>query len=518
MLCTWTAPLHPLVNFVARIRASVHTKLLSGFLIGALLLLGMAVLSLVVINRMGQQIEELERLQDNMDHVRRMEYLITAQSHFRAMALLTNQGFYNDNIALAKMEFLEHLNEVEDTSSPEKAEFFSQVREANNRFATSSARVLELYESGEIDEALDRHINEEHEVSHEIEDAMRTLQAEASSQMDSARAQFESDRGLITALVWTFSGVSLVTALFLGFATSWAFVRPVQAIDSALERIARGDFTQRVAVPNQDEFGALGNNVNRMSEQLASLYRELESLNTTLEQRLTELQETHRQLQEYAAQAEELAAVQERNRLARELHDSVTQTIFSMTLTAEAARILLERDPSQAASHLALLQELAQSALSEMRALIQQLRPSPVAEGGLTGAVHKHLAALERREGLKVAFQIEGEAQLPRDQEEGLFRIVQEALNNVVKHAHTDQATVRLRLKEEQVSLLIEDKGSGFDASGSAPARGSFGLTSMRERVEMLGGTLEVKSSPGKGTQVLVEVPQTKGGKSNGQN
>jgi signal transduction histidine kinase len=153
-----------------------------------------------------------------------------------------------------------------------------------------------------------------------------------------------------------------------------------------------------------------------------------------------------------------------------------------------------------------------------MRALIQQLRPSPVEEGGLASALHKHLTALERREGLKVGLQVEGEGQLPREQEEGLFRIVQEALNNVVKHAQTDKAAVRLQLEDGRVSLLIEDQGAGFDPSVSGSARGGFGLTSMRERIEMLGGALEVKSSPRKGTQVLVQVPQTKGGKSNGQN
>jgi signal transduction histidine kinase len=107
---------------------------------------------------------------------------------------------------------------------------------------------------------------------------------------------------------------------------------------------------------------------------------------------------------------------------------------------------------------------------------------------------------------------------LPRDQEEGLFRIVQEALNNVVKHARTDQAAVRLQMENGQVSLLIQDQGTGFDPSVRGPAREGFGLTSMRERVEMLGGTLEVKSSPREGTQLLVQVPQSQGGKSNGQN
>jgi signal transduction histidine kinase len=107
---------------------------------------------------------------------------------------------------------------------------------------------------------------------------------------------------------------------------------------------------------------------------------------------------------------------------------------------------------------------------------------------------------------------------LPRDQEEGLFRIVQEALNNVVKHAKTDKAAVRMQVEDGRVSLLIQDYGAGFDASRSGSSRKGFGLTSMRARVEMLGGVLEIKSFPGEGTQVLVEVPQTTRGKSNGQN
>jgi signal transduction histidine kinase len=306
-LPAWARPLHPLVNFVARIRASVHTKLLAGFLIGALLLLGIAVLSLVVINRMGQQVEELARLQENMDHARRMEYLITAQSHFRAMALLTNQSFYNDSIALAKTEFLERLYKVESTSRPERAEFFNQVREANNRFATSSAKVLSLYEAGEVDKALALHIAEEHEVSHEIEDAMRVLQADASSQMDQARAQVESDRGRVAALVWAFSGVSLAVALLLGLVLAWAFVRPVRRISHVVEAIAGGDFTQQVAVPNRDEFGTLSRNVNRMSQQLANLYQELQlelaerkRVEEQLAQHTVTLEATNRELETFS--------------------------------------------------------------------------------------------------------------------------------------------------------------------------------------------------------------------------
>lgn len=228
---------------------------------------------------------------------------------------------------------------------------------------------------------------------------------------------------------------------------------------------------------------------------------------------LAELQTAHRQLQAYAAQAEELAVTKERNHLARELHDSVTQTIFSITLTAKSARILLERNPAQAITQLDHLQELAQSALAEMRALIFQLRPAPIEEGGLVAALRRHAAALNSRDGLTVALQIEGEQRLSSEQETQLFRIVQEALNNVVKHAHTDEVTVRLVLGADQVSLLVEDHGPGFDVALLEPGRKTLGLSSMRERAEMMGGSFDVESRPGEGVRIRVEVPQ----KSEGQ-
>jgi signal transduction histidine kinase len=204
---------------------------------------------------------------------------------------------------------------------------------------------------------------------------------------------------------------------------------------------------------------------------------------------LTELQATHRQLQAYAAQVEELAATKERNHLARELHDSVTQTLFSITLTAKSARILLEQDSARAMVQLDHLQELAQSALAEMRTLISQLRPTPSEAGGLVAALRRHGAALKSQDGLTVALEIEGEPGLPPEQEAQLFRIVQEALNNIVKHAHTDQALVKLALTDGQVSLLVEDHGVGFDSAAVQPDRETLGLTSMRERAEMMGGS-----------------------------
>lgn len=222
---------------------------------------------------------------------------------------------------------------------------------------------------------------------------------------------------------------------------------------------------------------------------------------------LAELQTAHRQLQAYAAQAEDLAVAQERNRLARELHDSVTQTIFSLTLTAKAARLLLERDPGRVAGQLDHLQELAQSALAEMRSLIFQLRPTPVEEMGLVPALQHHLTSLRSQYGLNVALHLEGEPGLPREQESRLFRIVQEALNNVVKHAGTDRAVVTLEPVNGRLILEIADQGVGFDPNAPGLGQKTLGLASMRERAEMMGGCLTVTARPGEGVRLRVEIP-----------
>jgi signal transduction histidine kinase len=227
---------------------------------------------------------------------------------------------------------------------------------------------------------------------------------------------------------------------------------------------------------------------------------------------LAELREAHRKLQDYANQIEELAAAEERNRLARELHDSVTQTIFSMTLTAQAARILIERDPARLPAQLDRLQSLAQSALAEMRTLIQQMHPLSIVDQGLALALRRHVAERKEKDGLNVDLQINGEKRLPAAAEESLFRVVQEALNNVIKHAHTDQAFVSVNLEGSPVIVLIEDRGVGFDPARIVPAEkrsetfGHLGLSSMAERIQALGGRLAIESRPGQGTCVRVEI------------
>ncbi len=206
-------------------------------------------------------------------------------------------------------------------------------------------------------------------------------------------------------------------------------------------------------------------------------------------------------------QTREYAVVEERNRLARELHDSVTQSLFSVTLLSEAALNLLDRDLPKARERLERANELAQGALAEMRALIFQLRPLTLQEEGLLSALKKHLSALRSRNGRVVDLQVTGAARrLPAPIEDAAFRIVQEALNNVVKHAGAERAQVQLAFDAECLRVSVVDSGVGFDTQ--APRQtGKLGMTSMQERAEGVGGRLRVASSLGHGTRVTAELP-----------
>jgi signal transduction histidine kinase len=239
----------------------------------------------------------------------------------------------------------------------------------------------------------------------------------------------------------------------------------------------------------------------------AIVVRQAEAARQESQALLDELQAVHRQLQSYTVQVQELAVERERGRLGRDLHDSVTQTLFTMTLTVESTRLLFARDLDRAKQQLGKLQALARSALGEMRALIYQLRPSGVAEHGLVAALRHHLVLLQREQSLSVAFQVSGESPLRPEQAQRLFRIAQEALNNVVKHAETDQAEVTLRFEGGHTLLKVRDQGKGF-VPGAVGTEGThIGLSTMRERAEQLGGSLIVDSRPGGGTCVVVEIP-----------
>ncbi len=206
-------------------------------------------------------------------------------------------------------------------------------------------------------------------------------------------------------------------------------------------------------------------------------------------------------------QAEQAAAIAERSRLARELHDSVTQSLYSVTLYAEAAaRLLRAGQQMGAVEHLAELRDTAQQALREMRLLIFELRPPALEKSGLAAALQVRLDAVETRGGMQADLQVEGEERLPRSVQGELYHLALEALNNALKHARAQHVQVQLRFSDMGTFLEICDDGVGFEPA-IARLGGGFGLPGMKERAQRIGGKLQIESTPGKGTQVSIQVP-----------
>lgn len=199
------------------------------------------------------------------------------------------------------------------------------------------------------------------------------------------------------------------------------------------------------------------------------------------------------------------AGEQERARLARELHDSVAQALYGITLGAKTARATLERDATKTRASLDYTIRLAEGGVSEMKALLFSLRPDALEEGGLIAALTQHAHALEARHGLTVHADLRVEPALTPDAQAAAYRVAQEALHNVVKHARAGTVWLTLTEHDRQVTLTVQDDGRGFDPHGQG--RGTLGQRSMRERAAGAGGTLEVRSAPGDGTTVTLHLP-----------
>ena len=254
--------------------------------------------------------------------------------------------------------------------------------------------------------------------------------------------------------------------------------------------------------------GAIGVYRQRV-RNVESRSRELES---QVQERTAQLQQEigqRLQVEEALRQRErEQAVVAERNRLARELHDSVTQSLYAVTLYADtAARLLSSGQAGVAAENVHKLRRTAKEALAEMRQLIFELRPPVLKDAGLAAALQARLEAVEERSGLRTELHVEGEGRLDPEVEEGLYRIAREALNNVLKHAQAQTITVSLRLGPEAPVLEVADDGVGFDP-GVAQDAGGMGLRSMAERAEAMGARFEIESQAAGGTRVTVRLEE----------
>ncbi|MDY6877480.1 MAG: histidine kinase [Chloroflexota bacterium] len=280
--------------------------------------------------------------------------------------------------------------------------------------------------------------------------------------------------------------------LIFGFITATGITRRLRRLTQASNGLAGGDLSRRVHDSSGDEIGQLARQFNAMAGQLEA--------DTT---QLRELADRNARL---ARQAQRLAALEERHRLSRDLHDGVKQHLFGINLATATALNLLDADPQAARAKMLEVKELGRQAQAEMQALLSELRLPGLDERGLVAALADYLVAYERRESIEVHWQAVDDVSLPLTHEQALFRVAQEALTNVARHAQATWVKVELHATPETVTLEIADDGSGFDPT-AIEAGSTMGLQGMRERLAGLGGTLTVDTVTDGGTRLVARLP-----------
>jgi NarL family two-component system sensor histidine kinase LiaS len=267
--------------------------------------------------------------------------------------------------------------------------------------------------------------------------------------------------------------ISLPVGAVFGWLVSRGLRKRLATLSAVSQAWSKGDFSVNPRDQSGDEIGELTRNLNQMAEQLRTLI--------------------------YARN--ELARVEERNRLARDLHDTVKQQTYAARMQLAAAKNLIASDPPAAAEHIDAALTLNRETQQELKLIIEELRPAALDGKGLVQAIKEYTARWQEHTGIPVETSVSGDRSLPLDIEQALFRVLQESLSNVARHAEADRVEISLAITSDQATLTITDNGQGFDPD--AVAAGSLGLIGMKQRMSEIGGSATIHSTPASGTTVI---------------
>ncbi|PZE21196.1 sensor histidine kinase [Paenibacillus xerothermodurans] len=323
---------------------------------------------------------------------------------------------------------------------------------------------------------------------------------------------FLSSNGYIKAFTTWQEGVRVSLTLIVivafiggvyGLWHSSKMKRRLELLREVMLTLEKGNLSRTVPPIGEDEIGQLGEQLNFITKKW--------------EDQVTSLQRLSSNNAQLAQKAKYSAIVEERQRLARELHDAVSQQLFAISMTATAVGRTLDKDFDKAQRQIQLIEEMASVAQSEMRALLLHLRPVHLEGKRLSEGLVELLQELTAKVPMAIDWELIEDVQLPKGIEDHLFRIVQEAMSNALRHSKATKLEVRLtQPSEDAVRLLIRDNGVGFDLDDKKHA--SYGIVTMRERVNEIGGSINLITAPGKGTRIDIRVPiMAKGGDGDGE-
>lgn len=301
------------------------------------------------------------------------------------------------------------------------------------------------------------------------------------------------------------SVLGFLAALVVAWVTTRHVTGPTEQLTAAAQRMARGDLESPIAIRAQDEVGRLAENLDAMRRQLRDAYQQVSDANGQLELQVAERTARLTDLLGKVISAQE----EERRRLARELHDETAQTIGALSIALDRARHGLGDAAPESVVQLQEAQGIVKQLLEETRRLILDLRPMALEDLGLVPAIRWYAESHLQERGVATTIELDRPAvRLLPHLEVALFRIAQEAINNIARHADARRATIRLDFSESAVRIAVSDDGRGFDVDRAlASAGSSVGLMGLQERARLLGGNIDIRSEAGRGTRLTVVVP-----------
>ncbi|MGH8057100.1 MAG: ATP-binding protein, partial [Candidatus Entotheonellia bacterium] len=498
------SPLGLLVRWVAGIRASVHAKLISAFLLVILLFMAMGALSLQTIARMSGQSQILQQAHERIDWSRQIEHALTMQMNFIALALLLKDEDTIANFLRENNRFNNMLARLEEAASPEEEQMIQRIRIAQDELLTTVADIANLIRDARIDEAMTLQLKSGYPQYQQIERLVNQVVKTEEERIGTLGRIVTAAHRRALILVGGFVGASILLALLLGFVISWSFILPVQEAQGFLGQVAKGDFSTTINVPNRDEFGALAARMNQMS-------RELHRLNMDQRQAAQQLQTLNEELERASkAKSDFLASMSHELRTPLNAILGYSELILDEIYGEVPARIrdVLERVQQSGRHLLGLINDVLD--LSKIEAGRMELSPTEYLVQDIVENVSSSLRSLAAEKGL--AFVAGAQADIPAAFGDGkrLAQCLMNLAGNALKFTRQGRVEIWVERQGETLVYRVSDTGIGIPQDQLESIFAEFrqadptiahafggtglGLSITKKFVEMHGGRIWVES------------------------
>ena len=515
LLAYW--PLGPLVRWVARLRASVHSKLLGAFLLIALLLIAMGAMGLQSIASVARQSRLLDQARERVDASRQIEQALGLQMNFTRNALLLRDDATIESIFRENNTFRDTFDRLEAAASPDQRETIQRLRNTQDKVMATVARIAALIREDKADEAMDLHLSEGYPLYREIATLVTRAVRNEEAGMGRLREGVEATYRRALLLTGGFAAASIILALGLGFVISWSFILPVREAEGFLGQVAKGDFSASIDVPNRDEFGALARQMNEMSRELHELYdaqrraaHQLRVLNVELEQ----------------------ASRAKSNFLASMSHELRTPMNAILGFTEMIRDGLYGEIPPEIEEPVSDIHTCGKQLLglinnvldlSKIEAGHMELALGEYVVDDIVNTVKLSLRALAATKGVDLVTTVAPDLPLCVGDGKRITQCLMNLAGNALKFTREGRVEIRAELAGEHLLFAVADTGIGIpadqidsifeefrqaDATVSRDFGGTgLGLSITRKLVELHGGRIWVESVPGKGSTFFLSIP-----------